>query len=105
MMKNKAMTPKQENVTQHILPTSATMVGVCMTVISIVKVLHIGSTGTWIDKLLAFDSLTFLASAAFSYVSMRNGNLERFEKYADITFMVGLMGMTICALLFAFELI
>lgn len=99
------MDPRQENVAHHILPTSATMIGVCMTVISIVKLLHIGPTGTWIDKLLAIDSLTFLASAAFSYVSMRNGAYARLEKYADLSFMVGLLGMSLCALLLAFELI
>lgn len=81
------------------------MVGVCMTVISIVKLLHLGQAGTWIDKLLAIDSLTFLASAAFSYFSMRREALERLEKYADITFMIGLMGMSICAFLLAFELV
>jgi hypothetical protein len=99
------MDSRQENVAHHILPTSATMIGVCMTVISIVKLLHIGSPGTWIDKLLAIDSLTFLASAVFSYFSMRNGALSQLEKYADLSFMVGLLGMTVCALLLAFELI
>ena len=99
------MNLRQENVAHHILPTSATMIGVCMTVISIVKLLHIGSTGAWIDKLLAIDSMTFLASAVFSYFSMRNGAFSRLEKYADHAFMIGLMGMTICALLLAFELI
>ena len=99
------MAPKQENVAHHILPTSATMIGVCMTVISIVKLLHMGAAGTRIDQLLAIDSLTFLASAAFSYFSMRNGTFARFERYADLSFMIGLLGMTVCALLLAFELI
>ena len=99
------MDPKQENVAHHILPTSATMIGVCMTVISIVKLLHMGAAGTRIDQLLAIDSLTFLASAAFSYFSMRNGTFARFERYADLSFMIGLLGMTVCALLLAFELI
>lgn len=80
------------------------MVGVCMTVISIIKLLHIGPAGTWIDKLLAIDSLTFLASAGFSYFSLRDETLERLESYADLAFMIGLMGMSICAFLLAFEL-
>lgn len=81
------------------------MVGVCVMVISIVKLLHIGPAGTWIDKLMAFDSLAFLASAVFSYISMRNGALERHERYADMTFMVGLVGMGVCTFLLAFELV
>lgn len=99
------MDSRQANVTHHILPTSATMIGVCMTVISIVRLLHIGAAATWIDKLLAIDSLIFLASAAFSYCSMRNGAFARYEKHADLSFMIALLGMTICALLLAFELI
>lgn len=43
------MDPKQENVAHHILPTSATMIGACMTVILIFKLLHMGAAGTWID--------------------------------------------------------
>jgi hypothetical protein len=96
---------QQKNVAHHILPTAATMMGMCMTVISIVKLLHIGSTGAMVDKLLAIDSLTFLASAVFSYFSMRNSAFSRLEKYADHSFMIGLMGMTVCSLLLAFELI
>lgn len=99
------MTPKSTNLALHILPTSATMVGVCMTVISIVKLGHTGTVMTWIDKLLAIDSLTFLASAAFSYLSMRKQALERFERHADTAFMIGLVGMATSALLLAFELI
>lgn len=98
------MLPKPENLARHILPTSATMVGVCMTVISIVKLLHIGLAGTWIDKLLAIDSLAFLTSAGFSYFSLRDEALEHLEKHADLSFMIGLIGMAICAFLLAFEL-
>lgn len=99
------MIAKPENLARHILPTSATMVGVCMTVISIVKLLPIGPAGTWIDKLLAIDSVAFLASAAFSYFSIRDNTLERLERHADVTFMIGLLGMAICAFLLAFELV
>ncbi len=75
-----------------------------MTVISIVKLLHLGPAGTWIDKLLAVDSLAFLASAMFSYVSMRKESLRRFETHADTAFMMGLIGMGTCTFLLAFEL-
>jgi len=80
------------------------MIGVCMTVISIVKLLHLGPAGTWIDKLLSIDSLTFFCSAAFSYFSIRNNEAEHYEKLADKAFMIGLIGMSACAVLLAFEL-
>ncbi|MFN3398138.1 MAG: hypothetical protein ACK4ZS_06345 [Sulfurimicrobium sp.] len=76
-----------------------------MTVISIIKLLHLGRAGTWIDKLLAIDSLIFLASAMFSYISLRKESMPLFESYADTSFMLGLIGMTSCAFLLAFELI
>lgn len=99
------MITKAENLARHILPTSATMVGVCMTVISIIKLLHLGRAGTWIDKLLAIDSLIFLASAMFSYISLRKESMALFESYADASFMLGLTGMASCAFLLAFELV
>jgi multisubunit Na+/H+ antiporter MnhF subunit len=99
------MITKAENLARHILPTSATMVGVCMTVISIIKLLHLGRAGTWIDKLLALDSLIFLASAMFSYISLRKESMALFESYADTSFMLGLTGMASCAFLLAFELV
>lgn len=93
------------NLSSHILPTSATMVGVCMTVISIVKLSHVGVAGTVIDKLLAFDSLLFLLSAVFSYVSLRVGrNVTRLERFADNTFMMGLVFMSGAAFVLSFEL-
>lgn len=94
-----------ENLSQHVLPTSAVMIGVCMTVISILKLVHVGPIDTVIDRLLAFDSLVFLASAALSYASMRNERHKGLERHADVTFMIGLMGLAVCSLLLAFELI
>jgi len=100
-----AISHNQEKLARHILPTSSTMLGVCMTVISIIKLLHLGRPGTMIDKLLAIDSLIFLSSAMLSYVSMRKPILEHLERWADATFMVGLLGMGVCAVLLAFELV
>jgi multisubunit Na+/H+ antiporter MnhF subunit len=100
-----ALTDNQEKLARHILPTSATMLGVCMTVISIIKLLHLGRSGTLIDKVLALDSLVFVASGILSYVSMRKPLLEHLERWADATFMVGFLGMGVCAVLLAFELV
>lgn len=93
------------NLPSHIMPTSATMVGVCMTVISIIKVLHTGSVGHVIDKILAADSVLFLASTFLSYLSIRSANRAvPLENWADNTFMLGLLLMVFGALAFSFEL-
>ncbi len=93
------------DLSQHILPTSAQLVGVCLTVISLIKVLHIGQVGSLLDKFLAIDSLLFTISATLSYASMRKSESANLEKYADQFFMLGLLELGGCAILLSFELI
>ena len=99
-------TSEQSNdLSQHILPTSAQLVGVCLTVISLVKVLHLGQAGSLLDKLLAIDALFFTISTALSYSSMRGEKSANLERYADQFFMLGLLELGGCAVLLAFEII
>ena len=93
------------DLTQHILPTSAQLLGVCITVISLVKILHIGQVGSLLDKLLAIDALFFTISAALSYASIRGVKSARLEKYADHIFMLGLLELGACAILLSLEII
>jgi hypothetical protein len=90
------------DLSHHILPNSAQLVGVCMMVIPVVKLLHFGQVGLLLDKLLAIDTLIFMASAGFSYAAMRK---EKYARFADQVFMLGLMELGICAILLAFEVI
>lgn len=92
-------------LSQHILPTSAQLVGVCITVISLVKALHIGQVGSILDELLAINALLFTFSAALSYLSMRADKWAHLEKNADQFFMLGLLELGSCAVLLAFEII
>ena len=91
-------------LSHHILPTSAQLIGVCMTVISVVKLLHVKRGGSALDSLLVLDTLFFLVSATLSYTAMRNVRLARFEKYADLFFMLGLVLLSVCAILLGFEM-
>lgn len=43
----------------HIPPTSATMVGLCMTVLGIIKLIDFESVRLLLDKMLALDSIFF----------------------------------------------
>jgi hypothetical protein len=89
----------------HILPTSATMIGVCMTVLSIG---HLGPGGEWrmvIDKLLAVDALVFLVSAAMSFMSMRAQRFgTRYETRAETVFIAGLGLLALVAVMLAFAI-
>ena len=92
-------------IANHILPTSATMTGVCVTVISIVRLTeatrHISSIT---DNMFAVTGLVFLISCFLSYTSMRSYRLAaRMEKLADLFFLVGLSMMVIGGFMLTLE--
>ncbi len=90
--------PKSSALSDHILPVSATMIGVCITVITLFKVtkLHLR---TYVDELMGFDTLFFSISCFLSYTSIRINKQNKLEKFADILFMIGLFIMVIIGLL------
>ncbi len=93
------------DLSHHILPNSAAMVGTCMVVISIVKSFAPNLAGYLIDKLLAIDSVLFLVSALLSFSSIRNKPCSaRLERWAEIVFLLALGSMTVVAVIFSFEI-
>jgi hypothetical protein len=94
------------DLSHHILPNSATMVGVCIMVISIVKTMDTGLASYLIDKALAIDSLLFMISALLSFSSIRSKQAnERLERWAEMIFLLGLVSMTLITIIFSFEII
>ena len=76
-----------------------------MTVISIIK-LHNNGESTWADELLAIDSLIFLLSVIFSYLSIRRAeSTGKCERTADILFVIGIIIMAISTLILTFTVI
>jgi len=76
-----------------------------MTVISILK-LSANSSNTWADEILAVDSLLFIMSAIFSYVSIRNQLEEsKYEDWADKLFIFGLVVMTFACFIVVFTVV
>ena len=99
------MRDSSTGIANHILPTSATMTGVCVTVISIVRLTeatrHIS---TIIDNVFAVTGLVFLISCFLSYTSMRSQRLGgRLEKSADVFFLIGLSMMVVAGFMLALE--
>ena len=75
----------------HILPTSATMIGVCLTALYISLLGPASESRVLVDKLLAVDGLVFMGSALLSFVSMRVSQAPgRFERLAESVFVAGL---------------
>ncbi len=95
----------EPDVSVHVFTVSAAMVGVCLTVIGIIKVSLTLNAGysTLADDLLALDAFCFLGACMLSYGSLRSPSrkrTKRLERLADCLFLAGLFTMcTICALI------
>jgi uncharacterized membrane protein len=92
----------EQDLCIHIFTVSAAMVGVCLTVIGIIRVvISIRKADTLADDLLAADAVLFLASCLSSYVALRTRSTRRLnalERFADVTFIVALLVMVfVCA--------
>jgi hypothetical protein len=100
---------RSETLASHILPTSATMIGVCATLIGLVKLTEAKFGPSHVDEYAALVAVGFLASALASYLSIRYSNRPRLsvrtEQIADLIFLAGLVGITVVATLFAYEVI
>lgn len=89
----------EEDISVHILSVSAAMVGVCLTVIGLLRVvITIQKADTIADDLLALDSILFLISCLLSYWALRTRTAHRMhnvERMADIVFMLALVLMVV----------
>ncbi len=96
---------KERRLADHILPSSATMIGVCMTVISVAHLIPKHSISRHVNEMLALDSLFFLGSALLSYFSIRHPHkAARYERRADTIFLIALSLMVVVGFVVAFEL-
>jgi len=82
----------------HIFTASAALVGVCLTVIGLLRVVVVTTkVGTIADDLLAADATLFMISCVLSYYALRARSMRRMhrvERVADIVFLLGLLLMT-----------
>jgi hypothetical protein len=94
----------EQDICIHIFTVSSAMVGVCLTVIGLIRVvITFGRADTLADDLLAADALLFLVSCLLSYWALRSRGLRRMhrlEKIADGIFIVAMIGMVVvCAVI------
>jgi hypothetical membrane protein len=82
----------------EILPSSATMIGACITVITFVRVSDFGGK-TYVDDILAYNTFLFIFSCFMSYISISKSNNEKLETMADVSFLLGLSVMVIVGIL------
>src|SRR5213079_1783831 len=88
----------EQDICIHIFTVSSAMVGVCLTVIGLIRVvITLGRADTLADDLLAGDALLFLISCLLSYWALRSRSLRRMhniERAADVVFIVAMVVMT-----------
>lgn len=91
--------PLQAHSCIHIFTASVAPVGVCLTVIDLIRVV-IATTkvGTLADDLLAVDAMLLLLSYLLADWSLHVRNVRRthrLERMADTTFLIGLLPMIV----------
>ena len=92
----------EEDICIHVFTVSAAMVGVCLTVIGVLRVVTTARrVDTFADDMLAIDAALFLVSCLSSYWALRTRStrrLHRVERFADFIFIFALVFMVaICA--------
>src|SRR2546425_6636399 len=91
-------TKLEEDICIHIFTVSAAMVGVCLTVIGLIRVvITLGKVDTMTDDLLALDALLFVIACLLSYWAMRTRSVRRMhrvERFADVIFIAAMLLMT-----------
>ncbi len=99
----------EEDISIHIFTASAAMVGVCLTVIGLLRVvLTIKKGVTFADDILVVDAFVFLLACLLSYVALRTRNsrrMHRVERFADGLFILGLVFMALVCSLIVYEIV
>jgi len=98
---------EDRDLARAILPNAGTMIGVCTTLVGLVKLLEGRIGPSRVDEYGALAGVVFLASALLAYLALRSPPTSLFgrrcEHVADLCFVIGLISIVIIALLFAFE--
>jgi Kef-type K+ transport system membrane component KefB len=97
-------TDLEQDICIHIFTVSSAMVGVCLTVIGLIRVvITLGTADTLADDFLAGDAMLFLISCLLAYWALRSRSvrrMHRLERIADGIFIFAMIGMVIiCALI------
>lgn len=93
------------NTSQHILSSSANLLGFCLFVITSLHIANVTETRV-IDEFTSVVGVLLTFSCIFSFVSIRTASKlreKRLETIADYLFMISLLGILTIILLIAFN--
>jgi hypothetical protein len=80
---------------QHVLSTSANLLGFCLVVLTSIHVLN-KTESSYADEFTSIVCLLLILSTTFSFISIRTGNKllsTKLEKLADYLFFLSLTGI------------
>lgn len=101
MSDNNRRTELEADICIHIFTVSAGMVGVCLTVIGLIRVvITLRKADTLADDLIAVDAVLFLISCLSAYWALRTRStrrMHRLERVADSVFLLALLFMVVIA--------
>jgi hypothetical protein len=94
------MQGKSADISQHIILVVASMVGISMTVMTLMQLAPKNRLSSFSDQLLAIDSLIFLVSTFLSYWNIRPSKASvNTEDWGDRLFLVGMAMMVLISFL------
>jgi hypothetical protein len=98
----------EQDLCIHIFTVSAGMVGVCLTVIGLLRVvIALRKADTFADDLLGMDALLFLTACLSSYWALRTRSeqrMHRVERFADVVFLLALVLMAVICLFITYAI-
>lgn len=112
-MSKPGLSPEQKMVERdiagHIFTTSSVMMGLCLTIISLMDArTNSQRITTIVDDIIVVDALLFLISCLVSYAALRSRHMKRrhlVETAADIIFLAGMVGVGIACVLFVWTIL
>ena len=91
-----------KEIAHYVFSGSTTMIGVCITVISLFRIMKLGKE-TYADEILGIDTFLFILSCFLSYLTLRNEKNKRLERIADFLFFAGLSILLLVGLMIVFS--
>jgi hypothetical protein len=102
-------TETERELSAHIFTVSAQLVGICLTVLGLFRVvIRLRGVGRIADNLLALDAIAFLGACVFAYASLHSRTRHRrraLERVADLCFGAALVLMTAVCAMVAWQLV
>jgi multisubunit Na+/H+ antiporter MnhF subunit len=106
---SRAERAQERDIAAHIFTTSSVMLGLCLTIISVVHgPRNSDRMETIVDDVVAVDAMIFLAACFLSYAALRStllARMKRLESVADTVFLLGMVGIGVACILLVWTIL